>query len=548
MEIRFHIRKPIVIALFAFGLTTGFTLYDDLFEYSKNLEIYSAAYREVGKNFVDEIKPGDLMRKGLDAMLANLDPYTVYYSESQAEEALLDRQGEYNGVGCRVFLRNGYPVISEVFAGYAFFNADVRPGDILKTVSGQSMKGKTTADVSIFLRGAPDTDIEFEVEREGILIKKKARRAEVVSKNVPYYGMVNENTGYVKLDQFGQKCATEIQNALLALNKDGKLKNIILDLRDNGGGLLNEAVNIVGLFTGPGKLVVTMKGRTPESNRTWTTTGATTAFINMPLTILVNSHSASASEVVSGSIQDMDRGVIVGRNSYGKGLVQNYFELPYRTQMKITTAKYYTPSGRCIQLLDYRHRNADGSAGKMPDSLRQSYKTSNGRTVYDGGGIRPDKEVDEFGSEPLLKLITEERVIFDFANHYRNTHENIAAAKDFKLTKNELDQFISEASTKIHQSIIDKLKKNFAQSVGGDTVLAQNIIDKAAVYVAIKKEVAEKLEGYRTAIAFQLKREILRRYYSDAAFYESSFEGDPDMDAALAIVNDTIQYRKLLLP
>lgn len=549
MEINIRIKKPVILGLIAFAFTTGFTLYDDLFEYSKNLEIYGAAYKEVGKNFVDEVKPGDLMRKGLDAMLANLDPYTVYYSESQAEEALLDRQGEYNGVGCRVFVRNQYPVISEVFPGYAFANADVRPGDILKSIAGQSMFGKNNADVSVYLRGAPDTEIEFEVEREGKIIKKKAKRTEVVSKNVPYYGMLDAETGYIKLDQFGQKCATEIQNALLALNKDGKLKNVVLDLRDNGGGLLNEAVNIVGLFVGPGKLVVNMKGRTPESNRTWTTTGTGgNTFINTPLVILVNSHSASASEVVSGSIQDMDRGIIVGRNSYGKGLVQNYFQLPYRTQMKITTAKYYTPSGRCIQLLDYRHRNADGSAGKMPDSLRTAFKTSSGRTVYDGGGIRPDKEVDEFAGQSLLKLMMDERIVFDFANHYRNSHETIAAAKDFTLSKSEMDQFISEANTQLSKIVVEKLKRNFAASIAGDSALAQTVIDRAALYASLTTEIRQKLDQHRDVIEYKLKLEILKRYYSEAALYESSFVGDPDLDTALGLFKNMDTYRKILKP
>lgn len=530
----------------AFFLASGFTIYDDLFEYSKNLEIFNSAYKEVGKNFVDDVKPGDLMRKGLDAMLASLDPYTVFYSESQTEEALLDRQGEYSGVGCRVFIRDNYPVVSEVFGGYAFSKADIRPGDILKSISGQSMKGKNIGDVSVFLRGAPETDIQVEVEREGVSIRKNVTRVQVVSKNVPYSGMIDEVTGYVKLEQFGQKAASEIHDAFLSLSKGGKMKYAVLDLRDNGGGLLNEAVNIVGLFTGPGQKVVTMKGRTPDSNRDWTSSGPA-PFTGTPLVVIVNAHSASASEVVSGSLQDLDRAVVVGRNSFGKGLVQNYFQLPYRTQMKITTAKYYTPSGRCIQLLDYRHRNADGSAGKMPDSLRTAFKTRNGRTVYDGGGVKPDIEVDEFSGQPLLKLMMDERLLFDYANHYRNTHESIADARNFGLSDAEFTDFVSSTGKKLTALIMEKLKAGLYRSVS-DSSIVNDIILNGSTEKRIQGEVDKKLESFSVALRYRLTQEILKRYYFDSALYESSFSGDPDIFAALRILKDEEKYRLILKP
>lgn len=546
MEVRFRINKTVALALLAFVLTSGFKIYDGLFEYSKNLEIFSTAYKEVGKNFVDEVNPGDLMRKGLDAMLATLDPYTNFYSESQAEEALLDRQGEYSGVGCRVIIRNGYPLVTEVFGGYAFSKADIRPGDILQKISGQSMRGKSIGDVSVFLRGAPETDIEVEVDREGTILKKSVTRVQVVSKNVPYFGMIDANTGYVKLEQFGQKASSEIQNALTTLNKEGKLKYVVLDLRDNGGGLLHEAVNIVGLFTGPGKLVVKMKGRTPESNRDWTTS-STSPFINMPLVVLVNSRSASASEVVSGSLQDMDRAVVIGRNSFGKGLVQNYFQLPYRTQMKITTAKYYTPSGRCIQLLDYRHRNADGSAGKMPDSLRRAFKTASGRTVLDGGGIQPDVEIDEFAGQPLLKLLMDERLLFDFANHYRNSHESIAAARDFVLSDAEFASFKEETATNLVALITKKLKEGIQRSIP-DEDLAEMLVHNPSLSGTLTKEIVAKIEAFAKPLKYQLTQEILKRYYYDSALYESSFSGDPDIESAISVLHNETDYRRRLLP
>jgi carboxyl-terminal processing protease len=546
MELRLKINKAWLIAILAFFLTTGFRIYDELFEYSKNLEIFSSAYKEVGKNFVDEIKPGDMMRKGLDAMLATLDPYTVFYSESQTEEALLDRQGEYSGVGCRVFIRDNFPVVSEVFAGYAFSKSDIRPGDVLYKISGQSMKGKTIGDVSVFLRGAPETAIDVEIKREGVAITKSVTRVQVVNKNVPYFGLINEQTAYVKLEQFGQKAASEIQDAFQSLCKDPKVKYCVLDLRDNGGGLLNEAVNIVSLFTGPGQLVVKMKGRTPESIKDWTTSGLG-PFVSYPLVVLVNSHSASASEVVSGSLQDLDRAVIVGRNSFGKGLVQNYFTLPYRTQMKITTAKYYTPSGRCIQLLDYRSRNADGSAGKMPDSLRTAFKTRNGRTVFDGGGIKPDVEVDEFSGQPLLKLMMDERLLFDFANHYRNTHEKIADARSFKLSAEEIQGFKTEINKTLTKIIFDKVKSNLIKGIP-DSLLVQQIMVDSKLAEKLTREIESKINSFEAPLQYRLTQEILKRYYFDDALYETSFSGDPDIFSALGILQNDTRYRKILNP
>lgn len=546
MEFKFKINRTALIAVLAFFLATGFKMYDDLFEYSKNLEIFSTAYKEVGKNFVDDVEPGDLMRKGLDAMLASLDPYTVFYSESQTEEALLDRQGEYNGVGCRVFIRNNYPVVSEVFPDYAFAKADIRPGDVILKISGQSMQGKTIGDISVYLRGAPETEVAIEIQRDGLRISKNVKRVQVVNKNVPYFGMLKDGVGYVKLDQFGQKASNEIHDALVSLNKEGKLKQIVLDLRDNGGGLLNEAVNIVGLFTGPGQLVVKMKGRARESIRDWNTSGVG-PFINTPLVVLVNAHSASASEVVSGSLQDMDRAVVIGRNSFGKGLVQNYFQLPYRTQMKVTTAKYYTPSGRCIQLLDYRHRTSDGSAGKMPDSLRTAFKTRNGRVVFDGAGVRPDVEIDEFRGQQLLKLMMDERLLFDYANGYRNSHDKIADVKSFRLTEKELLDFIESTRGKLTEIILDKLKISLNKSLP-DSLMVKDIMAMESLHARIDKEVNSKLHAFKSSLQYRLTQEILKRYYSGASLYESSFDGDPDLEAALGVLQNDEKYRRLLRP
>jgi carboxyl-terminal processing protease len=544
MEIRIRVKKWLVLAGGSLILSTGYKTYDDLFEFSKNLEIFSAAYKQVGINFVDGVNPGDLMRKGLDAMLASLDPYTNFYSEAQTEEAMIERQGEYGGVGCRVIIKDNYPVVSEVFRGFAFSKADIRQGDIIRRIAGQDMAGKTTGDVGAFLRGAPNTTVTLLVERSGKQMEKSVTRVSVRTKNVPYYGMINPQTGYVKLDEFGSNCGQEIENAVLALKKNEGIQNLILDLRDNGGGLLAEAVKIVGLFVGEGKLVVDMRGRTPESNRKWMTERPAIA-ANLKLIVLVNAKSASASEIVSGSLQDMDRAVIIGRNSFGKGLVQNFFQLPFRTQMKITTSKYYTPSGRCIQLLDYSKRNADGSAGTIPDSLRKAFKTNAGRTVYDGGGIRPDIAVDEFGGESLFKYIVEEQLLFEYANTYRNSHETITDGSAVP-TDAEYNAFEAECLAKLtgllRKKIQDLLLKNIPDSDLVKTIMAG--MSDTQISASLK----EHMTHFKTALRFRLGMEIMSRYNNDEIYHKYMFAGDPDVSAALNIIANPDAYSKLLKP
>ncbi|MEK0420857.1 MAG: hypothetical protein RLZZ161_708 [Bacteroidota bacterium] len=542
MEIRIRISKITLLAFMALVLSTGYKTYDNLFEYSKNLEIFATAYKNVGTNFVDDVNPGILMRKGLDAMLASLDPYTNFYSEAQTEEAMIERQGEYGGVGCRIFLRNRYPVVSEVFRGYAFANADIRCGDIIKFVSGQDMAGKSTNDVGAMLRGAPNTAVTLIIERNGKQLEKKITRVSVRTKNVPWSGMINEQTGYIKLDEFGQNCAQEIETALATLQKNPGMNKLVLDLRGNGGGLLAEAVDIVGLFVGENKMVVNMKGRTAESNRKWMTRKPAIA-PELPLVVLVDAQSASASEVVSGSLQDMDRAVIVGQNSFGKGLVQNFYPLPYRTQMKITTAKYYTPSGRCIQLLDYSKRNPDGSAGIIPDSLRKAFKTAAGRTVYDGGGIRPDVVVDPFSGEPLIKYLLEERYVFDFANEFRNNNESLPVTDRF-ITAEQFDAFGKQCAAKLKVQLRKKMEEALQNSVKDEELV--KMIMNGLSDAKLEKAVLDHINHCGETLMYRMESEIIARYSSDEREYKHMFVGDPDLAAALKTLNNTEAYNRIL--
>jgi carboxyl-terminal processing protease len=325
------IPKWLMLSILAFFLSSGSRMVNDLFEFSKNLEIFAAVYKEVGDKYVDEVPPGKLVKTAISSMLSNLDPYTVFFSEYQAEEALIERQGEYGGVGCQVVYRNDYPVVSEVFEGYAFDKAGVKIGDIITSVIKDnetiSLKNKNQEEIFQYFRGAPNTNIEITILRGNQTLNKKITRVNVKSKNVPYAGMVTQNIGYIKLDEFGQKCSDEIETELKKLMATTQLKGLVLDLRNNGGGLLNEAVDIVRLFVGNNQLVVTLKGKNEDGPKKWLTQGPAIA-PDLPLLVLVNKNSASASEVVSGSLQDLDRAIIVGQTSFGKGLVQNYSNLP----------------------------------------------------------------------------------------------------------------------------------------------------------------------------------------------------------------------------
>jgi carboxyl-terminal processing protease len=404
------------------------------------------------------------------------------------------------------------------------------------------MAGKSTTDVGAFLRGAPNTAVTLIIDRNGQPLEKKITRVSVRTKNVPWSGMINDQTGYIKLDEFGQNCAQEIESALLNLQKNPAMNKLVLDLRGNGGGLLGEAVDIVGLFVGENKLVVNMKGRSGESNRKWMTRKPAVA-ADLPLVVLVDAQSASASEVVSGSLQDMDRAVIIGQNSFGKGLVQNFFPLPYRTQMKITTAKYYTPSGRCIQLLDYSKRNPDGSAGSIPDSLRKAFKTATGRTVYDGGGIRPDVVVDPFSGEPLIKYLLEERFVFDFANDFRNNNATLPNDARF-ITPAQFETFGKQCAAKLKGQLRKKMEDALQNSVKDEELV--KMIMNGVSDAKLEKAVLDHINHCGETLMYRMESEIIARYPDAEREYKHMFMGDPDLAAALKTLNNPDAYNRIL--
>jgi carboxyl-terminal processing protease len=527
----------------------SFRVTDNYFEISKNLEIFAGVFREINTYYVDGIDAGKLTKTAIDEMLKTLDPYTNFISEAEAEDFRVQMTGQYGGIGAQISQKGEYVMVTEPYENYPAQKEDLRPGDIITEVEGKSTRGKTTADVSKLLKGQPGTKVTLTIQRDGKEIAKAITREEIKVKNVTYYGMVNDRTGYIKLQGFTNDAGKEVRNALTELKRNPGLSQVILDLRGNPGGLLYEAINVVNVFVPIGQEVVSTKGKVKEWEKTYRTLDAPVD-AEIPLVVLTNRSSASASEIVSGTIQDLDRGVIVGTRSFGKGLVQSARPLNYNTQIKITTAKYYTPSGRCIQALDYSHRNEDGSVGAIPDSLKKEFRTRTGRKVFDGGGIDPDIPVTHKAWAPITSSLVNKMLIFDYATYYRNHHDQITAAKDFTFTDADFSDFKKFISDKDYdystqtEKEMEELKKKAESEKYYDAIKTQ--------YEALKNQVKHDkqadIDKNKEEISSLLEEEIVRRYYYQKGHFESGFDHDDDIRAALKVFDDKAYYGSLLKP
>jgi carboxyl-terminal processing protease len=539
-------KKKLILGLLILGILFGFKQADEYFELSKNLEIFGAVYKTINNEYVDEVNPGDLMKKGIDAMLSSLDPYTNYFNESQAEDAMIRQRGEYGGVGCRSKRIGDYTYITEVFEGLPADKAGLRVGDKILEINGKAFLNKNDEELSENLKGSPGTKANLLIDRQGSQIKIEITREEIKIKNVSFYGLINPSTGYIKLDHFMVGAASEIKEALIKLKAQG-IKQVVLDLRDNGGGLLHEAVNIVNIFVAMDEQVVVSKGRSKDAYREYKTLDPPVDQ-TIPLIVLVNEHSASASEIVCGAIQDLDRGIVIGRNTFGKGLVQNVIPLAYRNQMKITIAKYYIPSGRCIQLLDYSNKGADGKAIAIADSLRKKFKTRNGRTVLDGGGVRPDLIVQISKTSNIVTALERSNLIFEFSNKYRNEHQSIGPVESFivdDLLFNDFKTFIS-GKTFSHKSAtemsIDKLKTSTVEDHFNESLRIE--IDQLEKSLLKAKNI--EIESNKLEIKRILKQELASRYYYEKANILIGFYEDPDVLKALETFNNSSNYMQIL--
>ena len=519
------------------------------FEIAKNVDIFVSILKELNAKYADEISPGDLTKTAIDAMLSSLDPYTVYYPESQIEDYKMMTKGQYGGIGALIQQHGDYIVISEPYEDCPAQQAGLMAGDRILSVNKQSMKNRSSSDVSEYLKGQPGTKINIEVERYG---ESKPLSFDVVRKeikfpSVPYYDMVDDQVGYIKLDQFTEKASSEVKEAFTKLKEQG-MKYLIFDLRNNGGGLLQEAVNIMNIFVDQGTMISETKGKLESQHNVYKTRFPVTDK-SIPVVVLVNEYSASASEIVSGAFQDLDRGVIMGHKTFGKGLVQNILPLSYNTSLKITIAKYYIPSGRCVQNIEYfKNDTLTPSHTKMPDSLGGAFKTKNGRIVYDKGGVEPDVISPDTMASNLLTALVLNNHIFDYATQYRATHATIPAAKDFVVTDEIYNDFVHFLKDKEYtyttetEHVMEDLKE-----VAEDEKYFEDI---KTLYESMKKKIEEEkgteLQKYKAEISDYLASEIIGRYYFQKGKYVDMLRCDPEVKAAQQLLLDQARYKSIL--
>jgi carboxyl-terminal processing protease len=530
------------------GVSTGFLINQETrdFRIAKNLDIFFTLFRELNTFYVDDIDPDKVIKAGVDDMLKTLDPYTIYYPESEVDEFTFMTTGKYGGIGSLVQTSGDFVVISEVYKGFPADLAGIKAGDLLKKVDGMSLKGLSKEKVSEKLKGNPGTEITLTIERNGKETDYPLKREKIVVPPVPYYGMIDSKTGYIRFTNFTQNCIEDVKRALNDL-KNKNAQQIVLDLRGNPGGLLTEAVEIVNLFVAEGNEVVSTKGKVKQFDEDFKTTKESIDD-KIPLAVIINRGSASASEIVAGAIQDLDRGIIVGQRSYGKGLVQITRPLSYNTQLKVTTAKYYIPSGRCIQARDFSHPNEDGSVGIIPDSLISEFKTKNGRIVKDGGGIAPDIEILPESLSQISAELYIRNYIFDFATQYYWAHPEIKSSAQFSITDKDYADFKSFL-----------VKSNFSYKTVTEESLAELITNaKKEKYYEMHKDLFNDLEkdiahsldqdltAFRSEITDLLEDEIISRYFYEEGAIAWTIKTDEQVQKALEILNNSEEYNSIL--
>jgi carboxyl-terminal processing protease len=515
---------------------------DKYFEILKNLDIFATMYKEVNANYVDDINPNTFMRVGIDQMLNQLDPYTNFYSEDQIEDARTENTGQYGGIGAQVGLIDDKVMILMPDKGFSAARAGLKRGDEILSIDGLDVKGDFER-ASEYIKGQASKKINLKINRqnEGVL-DFSVDLEKIDLPNVPYFGMVTETIGIIKQTGFTNDASKEVKSALRELKKQGATK-IILDLRGNPGGLLNEAVNISNIFIPKGELVVTTKGKLEETNAVYRTLNSSTDE-EIPLVVLTSSNSASASEIVAGVVQDYDRGVVIGQRSFGKGLVQRTMPLSYNSQMKVTIAKYYTPSGRCIQALDYGNRNEDGSVGKIPDSLKTKFSTRAGRAVYDGGGVDPDFLVEAKKSSPVVIGLLSENLLLKFGNEYYAKIDSISEIKTFQITNQIFNDFKTWALNQEfdYASPLEKEVERLKEVARSNSAMSIIKGPLAEIEKALSHNKASDIDDSKSLLKQLLKEEFISRVYLQEGLLEASFEDDQDLKKAIEVLNDSKLY------
>jgi carboxyl-terminal processing protease len=525
----------LIVSIFSFSFV------EDLFQVSKNLDIFAAIYKQLSINYVDDVNSSEMMKNGIDAMLEELDPYTEYIPEAEIEDYKLKYVStQYGGIGASISNRGGKVIVAEPYAGFPAQKADIRAGDEFLEINGISLKGKSNEQVSSMLKGSKGTAVKLQIQRPGMpkSMELNLTREEIKQNNVPYYGMLSNNVGYIKLDKFLENSAQEVKDALAELKKND-INGLVLDLRFNGGGILQEAVKIVNLFVDKGVTVVIQKGRNREKSITYNTFN-TPLEPNLPLVILVNNRSASASEIVAGSLQDLDRAVVIGQRSFGKGLVQQTFNLPYNSLVKVTVAKYYTPSGRCIQALDYTHRDTEGMVVKVADSLITEYKTKSGRSVYDGSGIFPDVFIKPLRYSLITQSLASKYHIFDYATQYRNLKASISDPKSFRLNDSEYNEFIAFLTKRdySYDTKVERLLNELREEAEKENKITELKPEFDALKVKVSLSKKNDLIVFKSEIKRVLESEIVSRYYFEKGRLEQNFQYDNELSEAQKVLSD----------
>ncbi|MCB9267386.1 MAG: S41 family peptidase [Lewinellaceae bacterium] len=531
-----------IVSLLFIGMAATVQPDNKYFEILKNIEIFTNLYKEINTYYVDDVDPGHLMRIGIDAMVESLDPFTNYISESEIEGYRFMTEGKYNGIGAISQKMGDFVTITELYQGQAADKAGLRPGDKIIAVDGQDATGKDPEAINNILRGFPGTSVELTIRRPGNEedFNIQLVRGEVQVPNVPYHGIVANDIGYVALTTFTRDAGPNVANAVRELKEQHPgLKGVIFDLRGNGGGLLNEAVNVCNVFIPRGELVVTTKGKVKEWDRSFSTMNQPVD-LDIPLAVLINNNSASASEIVSGVIQDYDRGVLIGQRSYGKGLVQNTRDIGYNSKLKLTTAKYYIPSGRCIQSVKYE----DGEPIHIPDDQRTPFKTRNGRAVLDGGGVKPDVMIDKFTDADIIQGLLEQHLIFDYVTQFCLEHQDIPGVEEFRFE--DFDGFVKflESREFDYDTDSEKLLKELKDesTEEGYDLTAQIEAVESSIDAAKKNALMEN----KAIIIDLIEKEISSRFYYQEGKIKMGLRNDAEIEEAVKLLNDRAKYQSLL--
>ncbi|MFZ4455743.1 MAG: S41 family peptidase [Bacteroidales bacterium] len=520
------------------------------FQNTKNLDIFFNLYKQLDQFYVDSIKPEKVIRSGIEAMLANLDPYTNYIAEENLEDFKFITTGEYGGIGSMVASNKGNIYISEPYEDMPAAKAGLKAGDLILEIDGKPVKGKNISQTSDMLKGQPNTPLKIKIQR-GEKAKPQEftiTRQKITISTVPYFGVLKDSTGYILITSFTDKTSGEVKNAFTAL-KDKHIKSLIIDLRGNGGGIMEEAIKVINFFVPKGVEVVSTKGKVKQWDRVYKTPFEPLD-TEIPVAVMVNSGSASASEIVAGSLQDLDRAVIIGERSFGKGLVQTTRPISFNGSLKVTTAKYYTPSGRCVQALDYSHRKADGSVGAIPDSLTHVFKTKNGRSVRDGGGVTPDIKTEDEKTPNILFYLMNDFIVFDFATKYVSTHPTIATVAEFGITDEEYTQF--KEYVKSRNFTYDRQSEKSLKELEEVTKFEGYYEGAEPEFKALKAKLTHDLDKSLTIFSSDIKQllgsEIIKRYYYQKGEIAYSLRDDKEIKKAIETVSNFKSYTEILSP